>query len=62
LFKFIKLAFSSPRKKLLHNLLPLKSKEALASVFDELKISTDVRPADLHLDDYHKLFSELVSK
>ena len=60
LFKIIRLAFSSPRKKLLHNLLPLKSKEELLKIFEEIGVSKDSRPADLHLDDYSKLFHKIV--
>ncbi|MBR5648020.1 ribosomal RNA small subunit methyltransferase A [Candidatus Saccharibacteria bacterium] len=60
LFKFIRLAFVSPRKKLLRNLAPLKSKEELVKIFTELGISTDARPADLHLDTYFALFSAIM--
>ncbi len=60
LFKIIKLAFSAPRKKLLHNLLPLKSKEELTKIFKEIDVSLDARPADLHLDDYSRLFQKIV--
>lgn len=60
LFKIIRLAFSAPRKKLLHNLLPLKSKEELVKIFEKTGVSVDARPADLHLDDYSRLFAEIV--
>lgn len=60
LFKIIRLAFSAPRKKLLHNLLPLKSKEELLKIFEKTGVDKDARPADLHLDDYSRLFHEIV--
>ncbi len=55
-FKIIRLCFSSPRKKVIYNLLPLKSKEELTKIFLELGISLDARPADLKLEDYERLF------
>ena len=54
-FKLIRQSFSSPRKKLIHNLAGLKSKEELAKIFDEIGVSLDARPGDLHLQDYQKL-------
>lgn len=60
LFNFIRLAFIAPRKKLIHNLAPLKSKEELVKIFDELSIGVDSRPADLHLDTYFALFSAII--
>ena len=59
-FKIIALAFSSPRKKLLHNLLPLKSKNELIEIFSKEGISRDARPADLHLKDYERLFKSML--
>lgn len=60
LFKFIRLAFVSPRKKLIHNLNPLKSKEELIKIFGELGIDVDSRPSDLDLDTYFALFSAIM--
>lgn len=57
---FIKLAFGAPRKKLIHNLSGLKSKEELERVFKSLSLSPDVRPADLHLVDYARLFQSVL--
>ena len=57
--KLINVAFSAPRKKLTHNLEPLKPKEVLVRIFDELGISRDARPADLHLEDYQRLWSAI---
>ncbi|MDO4741823.1 MAG: rRNA adenine dimethyltransferase family protein [Candidatus Saccharibacteria bacterium] len=55
-FKLIKLGFSSPRKKLIHNLTPLKSKTELIQIFKDLGIDLNARPADLKLRDYERLF------
>ncbi len=54
-FRIIRKSFRMPRKKLLHNLSDLKSKEELSEMFLELGFDTDARPGDLHLDDYRKL-------
>ena len=54
-FKLIRQAFSSPRKKLIHNLVGLKSKDELIEIFEEVGISLDARPGDLHLQDYLKI-------
>ena len=53
--KLIQRGFVSPRKKLIHNLAPLTSKEKLLAIFGELKISVDSRPADLKLEDWQRL-------
>ena len=58
-FTLIKLGFSAPRKKLLGNLTPLKSKEELRVVFEKLGLNPDCRPADLSLSEWDKLFTEL---
>lgn len=58
--KMIQLGFSAPRKKLLHNLLPLKSKEELVRIFEKTGVSVDARPADLHLTDYLRLFENML--
>ncbi len=59
-FKLINLAFSMPRKKLIHNLEPLKSKEELVRIFNENDIDLNVRPSDLHIKDYQKLFRSVI--
>ena len=59
-FSIIKLGFSSPRKKLIHNLLPLKSKDELIEIFNKLDLSIDARPADLHLNDYERLLNNML--
>ena len=60
-FKLIRQGFSAPRKKLIHNLAGLKSKEELMQVFDKLNIDVDVRPGDLHLSDWWKMYNEIFS-
>lgn len=58
-FKLIKIAFSAPRKKVIHNLLGLKSKEELTRIFTELKIDLNARPQDLSLRDYELVFKKI---
>lgn len=58
-FGLIKLSFSSPRKKLIHNLNSLKPRENLIQTFTKLGISPDARPGDLHLEDWQKLYYAL---
>ena len=55
-FKLIKRGFAAPRKKLIHNLAGLESKEELVRIFEELNIDVDARPGDLHLPDWQKLY------
>ena len=58
--KIAQLGFSAPRKKLLHNLLPLKSRDELVRIFEKIGVSVDSRPADLHLKDYLRLFENML--
>lgn len=51
--KLIKRGFSSPRKKLIKNVN--QDQEKLKSVFNELGISDDARPADLSLEEWARL-------
>ncbi|MBO7657452.1 ribosomal RNA small subunit methyltransferase A [Candidatus Saccharibacteria bacterium] len=48
LFKLIKTAFSNPRKKLKHNIPKVPEEYA------------DLRPENLHLDDYYRLFCAII--
>lgn len=59
-FKIIKLGFVAPRKKLIHNLAHLKPKKELEEIFEKLDIDKNVRPADLHLKDYERLFQNMI--
>ena len=58
-FKIIKRGFAAPRKKLIHNLVGLKSREELVRIFKELNINMDARPGDLHLPDWQKLYNAI---
>lgn len=58
--KFIQVGFSSPRKKLVHNLEVLKSREKLLETFDKLGLDPNARPADLHLEEYQLLFKSML--
>ena len=59
-FGLIRRGFSSPRKKLVHNLAGVKSVEELKRVLASVGISPDARPGELHLDDWEKLYDFLV--
>ncbi|MBO7699435.1 ribosomal RNA small subunit methyltransferase A [Candidatus Saccharibacteria bacterium] len=54
-----KRGFSAPRKKLARNLSPFHSIDSLKSALTELNLSTDVRPADLSLEDWQNLYKLL---
>ena len=58
-FETIKLAFKAPRKKLIHNLVNLKSRDELKNIFNRLGIDLNARPADLHIEDYYNLHQSL---
>ncbi|MBR3254496.1 ribosomal RNA small subunit methyltransferase A [Candidatus Saccharibacteria bacterium] len=61
-FKLIKLGFVAPRKKLIHNLESLESRERLLGIFGELNISVDARPSDLGIIDWKWLYDKIYSK
>lgn len=58
-FELIERGFKAPRKKLMHNLAGLKSKEELEVIFDECGISRDARPGDVGLEKWAKLAEKL---
>ena len=58
-FDIIRKGFAAPRKKLIHNLVGLKSKKDLVYVFEKIDISIDARPGDLHLLDWQELYEML---
>ncbi len=58
-FKLIRTAFKSPRKKLIHNLNDFGSKEKISEILREIGLDENARPGDLHLGDYRQLFSSL---
>lgn len=58
-FGLIRQGFRMPRKKLVHNLAGLKSREELIRILTEIGVSLDARPGDLHLLDWGKLYEKL---
>ena len=54
-FDLIGVGFRFPRKKLIRNLLALKSREELGAIFSELGIDLNARPGNLSLEDWQKL-------
>lgn len=55
-FKLIGRGFAAPRKKLIHNLAGLKSKEELTQIFVNLSLDMNARPGELHLLDWQRLY------
>lgn len=60
-FDLIRKGFSAPRKKLIHNLSGLKSKEELIKIFEKSGIDPDARPGDLKLESWSGLYHKIVS-
>ena len=58
-FDLIRRGFVAPRKKLMHNIAGLRSKEENLEILKELDISVNARPGDLKLEDWAKLFQIL---
>ena len=58
-FELIRKSFCSPRKKLVHNLAGLKSRDELIKILEKIGVDVDARPGDLHLNDYQNLFGAL---
>ena len=58
-FGLVRQGFSAPRKKLIHNLAGLKSKEELTFIFAKLGVDIDARPGDLYLSDWQKMYDEI---
>ena len=61
-FDLIKQGFRAPRKKLIHNLAGLKSKEELIDILKEIGVSADARPGDLKLNNWGDLYEKIYSK
>ena len=59
-FKLISRGFRMPRKKLVHNLVGMKPKEELVRIMEEIGVSADARPGDLHLADWEKLYNHII--
>lgn len=58
-FDLIRKGFSAPRKKLIHNLASLKSGDEIIRAFNELGIDLNVRPGDLTLTDWEKIYQSI---
>ena len=58
-FDLIKRGFRAPRKKLIHNLAGLKSKEELIDILKEIGVLADARPGDLKLDNWGDLHKKI---
>lgn len=56
---YLSRAFLSPRKTLLKNLSSRYDKEALAILFDELGIASNLRPHELSINTHFRLFKNL---
>jgi len=54
-FELIRRGFTSPRKKLVHNLAGLKSADELKRMLISIGVSPDARPGELHLEDWRRL-------
>ncbi len=59
-FRLIEVGFIAPRKKTVRNLSVLKAREEIQEIFMQLGIGVDVRPGDLHLDDWCKIYQKMV--
>lgn len=58
-FGLIRQGFASPRKKLIHNLSGLKSRDELVRIMNDLGINPDARPGDLSLATWANLYNHL---
>ena len=58
-FDLIQRGFRAPRKKLVHNLSGMKSRDELIEILVDLGVSPDVRPGDLNLAAWQKLYDAL---
>lgn len=58
-FKLIQIGFSAPRKKVVHNLARIKSRDEIVKLFDELGLDVNARPGNLGLTDWQKLYENL---
>jgi 16S rRNA (adenine1518-N6/adenine1519-N6)-dimethyltransferase len=57
--KFLKVAFSQPRKKLIKNLAAAYNKDLLTSLFMELNINENIRPHELNSSLYSQIYTSL---
>jgi len=57
--KFLKVAFSQPRKKLIKNLSAAYNKELMTALFVELQINENTRPHELSSSLYSQIYTNL---
>jgi len=57
--KFLKIAFSSPRKTLFKNLSKIYDKNELKKIFDQLNLLPNIRPHQATTSIYHQLYEIL---
>ena len=57
--KFLKIAFSQPRKQLMKNLSSKYPKEYLKAIFEDINLQSNVRPHEVETSIYHHLYNEL---
>ncbi|MBQ3348464.1 ribosomal RNA small subunit methyltransferase A [Candidatus Saccharibacteria bacterium] len=54
--RFAQVGFSQPRKKVTRNLSVYMMREDIKDIFIKNNINIDVRPAELHLDDWQRIY------
>ena len=59
-FKLISRGFLAPRKKLVNNLVGLKTAAELEDIFLGCNINMNARPGDLKLEDWYKIYQKMV--
>jgi len=57
--RFLKIAFSQPRKKLSKNLLTVFSKTLVNQLFVKLELDSNLRPHEAETSMYHRIFNEI---
>ena len=59
-FKIIEVGFLAPRKKVVRNLSVLKSREEVKSIFADIGLDEGLRPGDLSLNDWYKIYQKMI--
>ncbi len=60
--RFLKIAFSQPRKKLSKNLTSAFSKDIVNALFSKLELDSNLRPHEAETSLYHHIYNELKDK
>ena len=58
--KLIRIGFSAPRKKVTRNLATVVPREELKMEFVRMNINIDVRPAELSLRDWQRVYDAVI--